>query len=138
MKNKKTFFYKTFFGAVFFLSAFLFCACKSSQTANANSGQWNTNYDFVFVHGLSGWGHYDSRNKFFPYWGMKNGSLMKQLKREGFKTYDASVAPHGSAWDRACELYAQLTGTVTDYGVEHQVHMRSQLHFPVHICFLLL
>lgn len=119
MKNKKSFFYKTFFGAVFFLSAFLFCACKSSQTANANSGQWNTNYDFVFVHGLSGWGHYDSRNKFFPYWGMKNGSLMKQLKKEGFKTYDASVAPHGSAWDRACELYAQLTGTVTDYGVEH-------------------
>ncbi|MDD7534311.1 MAG: hypothetical protein SPK18_10350 [Treponema sp.] len=23
------------------------------------------------------------------------------------------------AWDKACELYAQLTGLVTDYGVEH-------------------
>ncbi len=84
-----------------------------------SSGEWNTNYTYVFVHGLSGWGHYDLQNKFFPYWGLKNGSLMKQLRKEGFKTYDASVAPQGSAWDRACELYAQLTGSVTDYGKEH-------------------
>ena len=34
---------------------------------------------------------------------------MKQLRKEGFSAYDASVAPQGSAWDRACELYAQLT-----------------------------
>ncbi|MCR4742748.1 MAG: hypothetical protein K5866_07785 [Treponema sp.] len=80
---------------------------------------WNSNYTYVFVHGLSGWGHYDSINKFFPYWGMKNGFLIKELKKQGFKAYDASVAPQGSAWDRACELYAQLTGTVTDYGKEH-------------------
>ena len=83
------------------------------------SGEWNTNYSYVFVHGLSGWGHYDFINKIFPYWGLKNGSLIKQLRKEGFNAYDASVAPQGSAWDRACELYAQLTGSVTDYGLEH-------------------
>ena len=98
-------------------------ACSSANAKKENlklsSGEWNTNYTYVFVHGLSGWGHYDFQNKFFPYWGLKNGSLMKALRKEGFKTYDASVAPHGSAWDRACELYAQLTGSITDYGKEH-------------------
>ena len=117
MNNKKfKFIFRT---ALLFSALIFFGACKSSQNVSPKADQWNTNYDFVFVHGLSGWGHYDSRNKFFPYWGMKNGSLMKQLKKAGFKTYDASVAPHGSAWDRACELYAQLSGSVTDYGAEH-------------------
>ena len=30
-----------------------------------------------------------------------------------------SVGPISSAWDRACELYAQLTGTTVDYGEAH-------------------
>lgn len=50
---------------------------------------------------------------------MKNGSLIKKLNKAGFRAYDASVAPQGSAWDRACELYAQLTGSITDYVEEH-------------------
>ncbi len=54
-----------------------------------------------------------------PYWGMLGGDLMKYLRSEGFSCYAASVSPEGSAWDRACELYAQLTGTVTDYGTAH-------------------
>jgi triacylglycerol lipase len=29
------------------------------------------------------------------------------------------VGPYSSTWDRTCELYAQLTGTRTDYGVAH-------------------
>ncbi|MCQ2592546.1 MAG: hypothetical protein MJ188_07135 [Treponema sp.] len=91
----------------------------SKSKKNEKSEDWNTNYTYVFVHGLSGWGHYDAQNKFMPYWGMQNGSLMKQLKKMGFDVHDASVAPQGSAWDRACELYAQLTGSVTDYGIEH-------------------
>ena len=45
--------------------------------------------------------------------------LMEYLRSEGFSCYAASVAPEGSAWDRACELYAQLAGTVTDYGKAH-------------------
>lgn len=96
-------------------------SCKSTQIllSETDISGWNTNYTYVFVHGLSGWGHYDFLNNFFPYWGMKNGSLIKQLRRQGFSCYDASVAPQGSAWDRACELYAQLTGTKTDYGLEH-------------------
>ena len=106
--------------SILFFFTFAFIACKSSKADYLiETEKWKTNYTFVFVHGLSGWGHYDFQNKFFPYWGMKNGSLMKQLKKNGFDSYDASVAPQGSAWDRACELYAQLTGSLTDYGAEH-------------------
>jgi triacylglycerol lipase len=32
---------------------------------------------------------------------------------------EANVGPFSSAWDRACELYAQLTGTKVDYGEAH-------------------
>ncbi len=84
-----------------------------------DSSEWNTNYKYVFVHGLSGWGSYDSVYKLMPYWGMFGGDLMKYLKDKGFDCYAASVAPSASAWDRACELYAQLTGTVVDYGKVH-------------------
>ena len=105
--------------AVILVISFAGCKSSSGKVADSQKDNWNTNYTYVFVHGLSGWGHYDAQNKFFPYWGMKNGSLIKKLNKEGFKAYDASVAPQGSAWDRACELYAQLTGTVTDYGAEH-------------------
>ncbi|MBQ1877578.1 MAG: hypothetical protein II161_02070 [Erysipelotrichaceae bacterium] len=74
---------------------------------------------YIFVHGLSGWGSYDSRYEKMPYWGMLNGDLMVQLRELGYDCYAASVAPHDSAYDRACELYAQLAGTVTDYGRNH-------------------
>lgn len=88
-----------------------------------NSQGWSTDYTYVFVHGLSGWGHYDIQNKAMPYWGMLGGNLMKYLRSLGFSCVDASVAPQGSAWDRACELYAQLTGTVVDYGKAHSEKM---------------
>ncbi len=74
---------------------------------------------FVFVHGLSGWGSYKKQYERMPYWGMRNGDLIRQLKDTGYDAYSASVSPYGSAYDRACELYAQLSGTVTDYGIRH-------------------
>ena len=80
---------------------------------------WTTNYTCVFVHGLSGWGEYSVANRFMPYWGMTGGDLMQYLNARGFKTAAATVAKADSAWDRACELYAQLTGTKTDYGKAH-------------------
>ncbi len=103
----------------FIFSIVLFSCASTKSNELIKENEWNTNYSYVFVHGLSGWGHYDSINNFFPYWGMKSGSLLKPLRKNGFNCYDASVAPQGSAWDRACELYAQLTGSITDYGLEH-------------------
>ncbi|MCR4950310.1 MAG: hypothetical protein K6A40_03180 [Solobacterium sp.] len=76
---------------------------------------------YIFVHGLSGWGSYDDQYKKMPYWGMRGGDLIAYLRNHGFDCYAASVAPTGSAWDRACELYAQLAGTRVDYGEAHSV-----------------
>lgn len=80
---------------------------------------WNTDYAYVYCHGLSGWGSYDFQNRFLPYWGMFGGDMTKNLNALGYRCYSASVDPEGSAWDRACELYAQLSGTVVDYGKAH-------------------
>lgn len=74
---------------------------------------------FVFVHGFDGWGSYDKRYQRIPYWGMRGGDLISWLRMEGFPAYAASVSPVGSAWDRACELYAQIFGTQVDYGAAH-------------------
>lgn len=81
--------------------------------------EWTTNYDYVWVHGLMGWGSYDFYYNIFPYWGVLNGNMLRQLNREGYNCYAASVDGTASAWDRACELYAQLTGTRVDYGQAH-------------------
>ena len=81
---------------------------------------------FVFVHGLSGWGSYDDANRRMPYWGMRGGDLMAYLRQEGYDCYAASVSPTGSAWDRACELYAQLAGTQVDYGKAHSAKYRHE------------
>ena len=50
---------------------------------------------------------------------MFGGDLIGYLNGQGFSCYAASVSPEGSAWDRACELYAQLAGSVVDYGKAH-------------------
>ena len=78
-----------------------------------------TNDPFVFVHGFFGWGQYERGNDTLAYWGMFSGNLMKKLNNSGFTAVSANVDTVGSAWDRACELYAQLTGTRVDYGKAH-------------------
>ncbi len=82
---------------------------------------------FIFVHGLSGWGSYDAAYRRMPYWGMRGGDLLAFLREKGFPAcYAASVSPTGSAWDRACELYAQLAGTRVDYGEAHSRMYRHE------------
>ena len=76
-------------------------------------------YPLVFIHGLFGWGADEGINDKIPYWGATTGSLMDYLAEQGAECYAASVGPVSSAWDRACELYARLTGTTVDYGKAH-------------------
>lgn len=78
-----------------------------------------TNYPFVFVHGFFGWGQYDKGSDKLTYWGMFSGDLVQKVNRSGFTAVSASVNTVGSAWDRACELYAQLVGARVDYGKAH-------------------
>lgn len=78
-----------------------------------------TEYPLVFVHGMFGWGQNEGINKKAPYWGATTGSITDYLSDGGVECYAASVGPMSSAWDQACELYAQLTGTTVDYGEAH-------------------
>lgn len=77
------------------------------------------NVTYVFCHGLNGWGQYDEQYKKNPYWGGTSGDVAARWREQGLDAYAASVNPQGSAWDRACELYAQIAGTLTDYGAAH-------------------
>lgn len=76
-------------------------------------------YPFIFVHGLMGWGEGQLVNDIMPYWGTTCGDMMDHLEKEGYEVHAASIGGANSAWDRACELYAQLTGTQVDYGQAH-------------------
>ena len=76
-------------------------------------------YPYVLVHGLGGWGESTGINDVVPYWGSTSGDLAAQLREKGYEVHTPSVGPVSSAWDRACELYAQLTGTQVDYGEAH-------------------
>ncbi len=103
--------------AVFF--SFVIALLSLSAAAFAGSEEQGTDYPFVFVHGLMGWGEGQRVDEFMPYWGTTSGSVVKYLERQGYDVYTASVGGASSAWDRACELYAQLTGTTVDYGKAH-------------------
>lgn len=99
-------------------------ALSSSSAAKAQPGGC---YPIVFVHGLNGWGSGEGINGTIPYWGATTGDLVDYLEDKGYDCYSASVGPISSAWDRACELYAQLAGTVVDYGAAHSAqygHLR--------------
>lgn len=76
-------------------------------------------YPYILVHGLGGWGPESEINKTVPYWGNSAGNLASIMTSQGSETYEASVGPFSSTWDRTCELYAQLTGTTVDYGEAH-------------------
>jgi len=79
---------------------------------------------YVFVSGILGTGEYSSFEHVLPYWGLFLGDLLLRLEEEtGSECYAAAVGPLSSAWDRACELYAQLAGGRVDYGAAHSKAM---------------
>lgn len=92
----------------------------------ADEPEKGTAYPYVFVSGYAGWGEYQIFNSVLPYWGRLNGDLVAYLNEQGYECHAATIDPAGSAWDRACELYAQLNGTVVDYG---KVHSKAYHHF---------
>lgn len=77
----------------------------------------------VFVHGLSGYG---TDEKDGDYWGPKgpNNYVEWLSAQTGLRAFEASVGPFSSNYDRACELYAQILGRRTDYGLAHAAAQR--------------
>ena len=107
------------------LAVIMLLSCFSLSGFAAQSEEKANNYPFILVHGLGGWGQYDEITETYPYWGAGagmsegEGNFVKLLAENGYEAYAVSVGPVNSAWDRACEIYAQLTGTVVDYGEAH-------------------
>lgn len=90
-----------------------------SVAAAGSKNLRGSQFPTVFVHGMMGWGSYEPFHNVIDYWGATSGSMMDYLNGQGYRVYAASTGALSSAWDRACELYAQLTGTRTDYGAAH-------------------
>jgi triacylglycerol lipase len=93
----------------FFSVALLLLSAAVAQATNT--------YPVVLVHGFAGWGRDELLG--FKYWGGIQGDLQEELEAQGYTVYTASIGPFSSNWDRACELYAQIKGGVTDYGAAH-------------------
>ncbi len=93
-----------------------------SPEKNISAGQNLVgNYPIVLVHGFIGWGRDElGGSKGHYYWGGYD-DLQEILKKSGHECYTGVVGPFSSNWDRACELYAQLKGTRTDYGLAHSL-----------------
>ena len=104
------------------------------QARPVNKTDFATDYPYVFVHGMGGWGPSNQFYKLSPYWGgglsLSDNDFIEMFNEQGIEAYAAEVGPLNSAWDRACELYAQLTGTVVDYGEAHsEAHNHDRYGF---------
>lgn len=83
-----------------------------------------SDYPYIFIPGMVGWGTDFPGYDKFPYWGGgftigQYDNLIDILNLAGIRAYAANPGPFNSAWDRTCEVYAALTGTVVDYGKAH-------------------
>lgn len=83
----------------------------------------NNKFPVILVHGFAGYGFSDNIDKVFPHFGyaVKDSLLTDEnsQKIDGVDIYRAAPGPFSSYHDRACEVLAQIKGTVVDYGEEH-------------------
>lgn len=92
----------------------------SSMTCIGYAKSEKSDIPWIFIHGMNGYGENCEKYADTPNWGgTPEKDLMKNLRSKGYEVYAPSVGPMSSCWDRACELFAQLTGTVVDYGEAH-------------------
>ena len=100
------------------LSVFLCIVLIASATVPAFAVE--EKYPFIYVHGMGAWGEGNPVENIVPNWSDADGNdIIPILNEMGYEVYNPAVGILSSAWDRACELYAALTGTVTDYGEAH-------------------
>ena len=88
------------FSAIISIIMFLFPMLNVSHI-NVDKSGWKTDYDYVYCHGLSGWGSYDIQNVVMPYWGMLGGHMIINLNsfcRPGRKRLGQSVRALRSAY----------------------------------------
>ena len=94
-----------------FVSTLLCIGLMFNLTVVGFAESKKTEYPFIFVHGMCGWGETSPQEKTSPYWGTQpENNVITYLRAQGYTVYNPPVGGYSSAWDRACELYAQLTG----------------------------
>ncbi len=76
-------------------------------------------YPVVLCHGMFGYGQQEITERVLPYYGLWNVHIRKMFNKQGVHCVAPSLGPYNGAWDRACELYAQLVGGTVDYGKVH-------------------
>ncbi|MBQ8758574.1 MAG: hypothetical protein IJZ20_02680, partial [Clostridia bacterium] len=108
---------------------------EKAKAVELDFDAFESNYPYVFVHGMGGWGSDSEYYKDSPYWGGglipgQTTDLITILNENDIEAYAPSIGPLNSAWDRACELYARLTGSVVDYGAAHaEAHGHDRFGF---------
>ncbi|ARU56479.1 thermostable and organic solvent-tolerant lipase [Oleiphilus messinensis] len=106
------------------IAAATLCICITTVTSQSVSAANDhtapetrkNDYPTVLLHGFFGWGRDEMQG--FKHFGGFN-DIQESLKAHGYHTVTPAVGPLSSNWDRACELYAQLTGSIVDYGAAH-------------------
>lgn len=98
-------------------------SAKNETDRVINKSVFATDYPYIFVHGMGGWAPSNEFYSLSPYWGgglwISDTDLIAMLNEQGIEAYAPAIGPLNSAWDRVCELFAQLTGTTVDYGEAH-------------------
>lgn len=82
-------------------------------------------YPIILVHGMGAWGDGSPTEVQRPYWG-ESFNMIPLLRDMGYPVYNPTVGSFSSAWDRACDLFAVLTGTRADYGAAHSAKFHHQ------------
>ncbi len=80
---------------------------------------YQNKYPVVLLHGMFGFGQQQITNDFLPYFGLWTTDVRKMFIDMGVPCVAPSMGPFTSAWNRACEIYAQLFGGTVDYGKAH-------------------
>ncbi len=116
-KNKNFFVSALALSILLIIGSFSGCELTDGDKGLNSSGD----YPIILLHGFLGWGRDEVGGpKGHFHWGGYD-DLQSILSDSGHTCYTAVVGPFSSNWDRACELYAQLKGSRTDYGLAHSV-----------------
>lgn len=76
-------------------------------------------YPVLLLHGVFGFGQQQITSKVLPYFGLWNTDIRVMFEEMGVPCAAPSMGPFTSAWNRCCEVYAQLFGGTVDYGKAH-------------------
>ena len=79
----------------------------------------NNDYPVILVPGMFGYGEKNYLSYVCPYFGTIGGNGPYLVNTAGLDCHTAEFRILSGVYERACELYAQITGTTVDYGAAY-------------------